>query len=285
MNNCLLTLGSALLSISFVQATPIYTASLGSPTGCGSGIPQSVSSTPIALTGNWTCGTPTRLAEGTALAGPGAVGAYAKASSNELGAGGSSAAAFAEMQTTFVIKGPTGGPATIPVSLNLHFSGFTGNSSVVPDTTGWTMSLNARQFGQGAVRSNLAGTGLLATIPSGNGILVDTIITTPTVMFAVGPTHILELGLGVSAVARSLTAFSEIDFSNTLTFPTSGPVFNLPAGYTIDVPDFNIFDNQFIPDGATGVPEPSSMALSGVALIAVWLLRRKRRSLPRHPFE
>jgi hypothetical protein len=243
------------------------------------GFPATVSSTPIVASETETCGLPTLVATSTAFAGPGALGVSTSVS-NDFGLGGAaSGSAFAEMRSTFVIKGPVGGPSSIPVSLNLELSGFTSTFSCC-DASGWILNLATRQFGQGTVRSNLAGTGLLAGIPSEGSIIVDTIITTPTVLFAVGPSHILEIGLSVSANAGRI-GNAEIDFAHTLSFPASGPVFNLPAGYTIDVPDLGILNNRFGTDGGPSVPEPSSMVLTGGALIAASLLRRNWRDFHR----
>ena len=36
------------------------------------------------------------------------------------------------------------------------------------------------------------------------------------------------------------------DFSHTLTFNSSGPVFNLPGGYTIDSPQAGITNNTLV---------------------------------------
>lgn len=70
---------------------------------------------------------------------------------------------------------------------------------------------------------------------------------------------------------------SELDFSNSLTFPTTGPVFALPEGYTVHSASAGIVDNVWI--GA--IPEPSSVLLLGAGALGLAArLRWKRRTGP-----
>lgn len=59
--------------------------------------------------------------------------------------------------------------------------------------------------------------------------------------------------------------------SHTLTLPRTGPVFLLPEGYTADMPDLHVFNNQFVDPAA--VPEPTSLAAIGFGLVLLALLR------------
>lgn len=64
---------------------------------------------------------------------------------------------------------------------------------------------------------------------------------------------------------------------NTLEFSTTGPAFlGLPEGWTVFAPDFNIYDNQYIPV-TSPIPLPGSLALAltgGAALAGLRLVRR-----------
>ncbi len=64
------------------------------------------------------------------------------------------------------------------------------------------------------------------------------------------------------------TATSDVDFGNTLTFPDPGPVFDLPAGFTVSSTQGEIANNN--------VPEPSPGLLGATALAALGGLARRR---------
>ncbi|MBI3838904.1 MAG: PEP-CTERM sorting domain-containing protein [Planctomycetia bacterium] len=59
-----------------------------------------------------------------------------------------------------------------------------------------------------------------------------------------------------------------VHFSHTFGFPTSGPVFNLPDGFTANSPEGQIANNNF-------VPEPSTLALAAIGLGLVACYRRR----------
>lgn len=81
---------------------------------------------------------------------------------------------------------------------------------------------------------------------------------------------------GSSPLATAeVSAFSQ--FSDTFGFPTSGPVFNLPTGFTANSTDGQIINNQFV--GATPVPEPGTLVLFASCLLGLGLMRRKRRGV------
>lgn len=69
-------------------------------------------------------------------------------------------------------------------------------------------------------------------------------------------------------------AVAEANFAHTAGFPTSGPVANLPEGYTLNSLDGSIVDNHFV-----GVPEPSALTLAaiGMGLVACYRRRTARR--------
>jgi PEP-CTERM motif-containing protein len=77
-------------------------------------------------------------------------------------------------------------------------------------------------------------------------------------------------GAKVSAFADSIN-----DFSHTLSFAASGPVFNLPTGYTVNSVDGGIVDNHFV---TSTVPEPGTLILLGAGLLGMaGAFRRKLR--------
>ncbi|MBN8732129.1 MAG: PEP-CTERM sorting domain-containing protein [Acidobacteria bacterium] len=80
---------------------------------------------------------------------------------------------------------------------------------------------------------------------------------------------------GASGLGQPLT----INALNTLRLPRTGPVFNLPDGYSVDVPDLFVFNNRYVdPNGGGGgeVPEPATCALVGGGLLLAAIWRRRR---------
>jgi hypothetical protein len=111
-----------------------------------------------------------------------------------------------------------------------------------------------------------------------------TVTTDPVIVLTDVPTTLeVELSakagtLGFSTTGEPLDVFVMNDFSHTLTFPTSGPVFDLPAGYTANSPSLHIVDNRFVV-APTAVPEPTTALLlgAGLAALGAGAARRRRR--------
>jgi hypothetical protein len=76
-------------------------------------------------------------------------------------------------------------------------------------------------------------------------------------------------GVGFGGDAFKTTANS--GFLGTLTFATDGPVFSLPDGYTVNSVDAGIIDNTF------AVPEPSTLALANIGILAALAYAARRR--------
>jgi hypothetical protein len=73
--------------------------------------------------------------------------------------------------------------------------------------------------------------------------------------------------------STSFDAFADglADFGHTVTFATSGPVFNIPDGYSVNSVEAQISGNLF-------VPEPASLTLLGVGVVVVLGWRSRRRT-------
>lgn len=97
---------------------------------------------------------------------------------------------------------------------------------------------------------------------------VGTTLTSDVVMLPTGVPIIIRLELSAQAVATDiwfgLTASALADFPDGLSLPTSGPVFILPPGFTVNSVDGHIVDNQLVP--------PAVPALSGPAVAMLALL-------------
>lgn len=80
------------------------------------------------------------------------------------------------------------------------------------------------------------------------------------------------LGGGDSFASSTLNAL------NTLSFSKTGPAFVLPDGFTVNAPELNIFNNQWIDPRVTvtpaAVPLPAALPLLLAALGALGLIRR-----------
>lgn len=83
------------------------------------------------------------------------------------------------------------------------------------------------------------------------------------------------LGLRNQLLSNGLAGSSSFsaDFGSTASWATTGPVFNLPEGYTVN--GFGIVDNHFV-----GIPEPTSIVLCIFGVLSVGVLRDRRRLDP-----
>jgi len=89
----------------------------------------------------------------------------------------------------------------------------------------------------------------------------------------------------VAAAFGTYSATADMNYYDTLSFPTSGPVFNLPSGYTVNSVEGDIVNNAFLGGPAASVPEPSSLVLIGTALLGLYVARRRDKSVSRNlPF-
>ncbi|MDH3280150.1 MAG: VPLPA-CTERM sorting domain-containing protein [Gammaproteobacteria bacterium] len=86
-----------------------------------------------------------------------------------------------------------------------------------------------------------------------------------------------EVQSGLSATNGAQTVLG-VDFGHTMSFPTSGAVFNLPEGFSVNSADGAIVNNQWIdPRPAAVVPVPATVWLFGSGLLGlVGMARRKK---------
>ena len=204
--------------------------------------------------------------------------------------------ALARATYNVTISGPD---ATIPVSLNLRLDGtFDALTRAVPDDP----NDGQLAIAQVAVTATIAGSPFKGLFQErsdnghitffGSGILShfgigDPIVTPPLSLNIFNGSDDIPVTLQLEAVSVALAGASTpdidllahglSDFSHTLTFPSSGPVFNVPAGYTVDSVDADIVNDSFT--GASAVPEPATLSLLGAGLMAV--LARRRHSAAR----
>jgi hypothetical protein len=168
-----------------------------------------------------------------------------------------------------VIGGPVG--QKISTSLNLTLSGALGNGSfanvqIVQTAPGGSVTDSGGLTNDGGI--------------SGNGILQGVTnstanFTTSTLFVSAGDTVLVSLGLTLGAgcfkqglSGSSVSCTSTADYLNTFGFSQTGPVFNLPAGWTANSADGSIVNNMYV------APEPSTLALVMLSLLGLAAARR-----------
>lgn len=181
--------------------------------------------------------------------------------------------------TTFAQLGSGGGAeananATVSVFASINGSLFSGTQSI---GSLWQVDTQA---GGGSTFED----GLLIGFTGSGGLV------TPSVLLPVGTPFTLALSLYTSVDTNTRNTISgsrrQADasslFDSTLSFPLSGPVFDLPAGYTVNSVSGQIVDNQWIgasvPGSGGSVPEPASLALLGIGLASVAAARRRKKA-------
>jgi hypothetical protein len=199
--------------------------------------------------------------------------------------------------TDIIISGPTSG--TVPVSVNLSINGtlaatttntgagtfeahawvtISGGFFSSSDFTG-EMEAGSISTAAGTTKS-FSATGMLAGFAG--GFPGSGSVTTPTFNLSVGSPHAMNLTLSTRtdwlySIFTPVSASGEAtaDFYHSLSFATSGDVFNLPDGYTVNSVSGNIVNNRWV--GATA-PLPSTMLLLGSGLVCLGGWRRLRFS-------
>lgn len=154
------------------------------------------------------------------------------------------------------------------VSVSVELAGVTRGSASLSWSGDAGVSLGPRQNIEMAATSG-PDAGEWSVLALGNGVNILN-----------GATYTLTYSLGVGLSLQGVTnADVSADFLNTLKFTRSGPVFDLPAGWTAQSVDLSIIDNRFCPPGACvpPVPEPSTLWLCLAGLGAVGSTCRRAR--------
>ncbi len=207
------------------------------------------------------------------------------------GLAGGSGSVFGEFRIDdLVVSHPAGGgPATVPVLLNLDISGSLGAGGSMnspgfdwPAGAGGTALVNVSVTTQALTGQTFSGTRSYSNNNrneesfQSSGLLAggDALATSPFEVQVGAPfTVILTMGLsaGASTNITHGNAIATASFSNSLSFPTDRPVFTVPDGYTVNSVSAGIVDNRFL----FQIPEPSTLAL---LLIGSILLAGARRT-------
>ena len=186
-------------------------------------------------------------------------------------------------------------PDLLSTSLNLHLSGglFAGPAGANPggEFAGMSFFL-ATPFVTTRGIHNIDGNGdgdrftsSLGETINRNGFFTTNFLTTPEATFSFAGRQFVELGytfgLEATAIGSETQDKAHALFSNSFGFATTGPVFNLPPGYTANAGDY-LVNNRFVRlNGA--IPEPSTwaMLIIGFGVIGASLRITRRSSAPR----
>jgi hypothetical protein len=220
---------------------------------------------------------------GRAGAGPGFVKARSLALTHGIpglsnSVSGTSSASF-NLDDVF-ITGPAGVPA-VNASVNFHFSGILSAGGSSNGSADASVQINIQLPGQSDAGSALVrSTGLDSQsgglLAGQTGPTIAASLTTGTATFSTTAPNTIAISLVASGESGfnggSPGDFSEgqANFYDTLNFSTSGPVFNLPDGFTANSLSGQIINNQFV-----GLPEPALATL--LTPLALGITRRRRR--------
>jgi hypothetical protein len=195
-----------------------------------------------------------------------------------------------------IFSGPLGG--TIPVTLLMQLNGTisangqksdVANAVAVAGISGDILTTSTGsilgRFNGGYEIRNESGN---ITITQG-GILSNYNLQNPTAISSTTlnvPTNIpLELDLTLTATV-SISGYGPdvtdavSNYRHTLSLPTSGPVFDLPQGYTVNSVEGDIVNNSFVGGATEPIPEPSTLVMSSILIGifgVVWSFKRLNR--------
>lgn len=220
------------------------------------------------------------------------------------GQGGQSTQTYAAWNfDDFVVTGP--GSMPVPAALHLFVSGSMSGGGFTDDQGSLTSSVSGKGDFFIEIEINGADAGhpqafynfFNGTIQEGaDGLLeghvhggaISDIITSDQLMLPVGVYSVqVEVFANASGVVRimgtpadefdsvSAGAYGLSEFQSTVSFPTSGPVFDLPPGYTVNSVSAGIVNNRLVPEPSALVPEPSALWLLAAGAGGLCAARRR----------
>ncbi len=94
----------------------------------------------------------------------------------------------------------------------------------------------------------------------------------------VGSPVSLSLSLSLFGSAQTLLSGGLVEADNvfTISFPGSGPVFDLPEGFTVNSASGLIVNNEWM-GNPLPIPEPTTLVLLGASALAIGGIARRRR--------
>ncbi len=274
----------ALLSMTPAKAAAIYTAEGVAAGGAGFSYEQKSSGTALADTGavfnNPIGGS---VARAGAIASQYGVGAFSEISVFWFGHGVSSQG-LGRATTDVIFTGPVTG-APIPVSINFIVDGgFGGGYATGQSSTRW-IDMNVTLYSSSAfgrvgeeVNDGVPIPILVGDLaPAGLACLAAGCPIESPVFFVPANTP-MDFTMQLTAYVIAGWGVGTASFENTFYFPLDRNVFNLPEGYTAEMPGLSVYNNRVVLPGGSGeVPEPGTFALMGASLALAAVLRRGRK--------
>ena len=290
-----------------LAAAPLYDITISSPNGIQ--ILDSLS--PLHHATNATFAPPTLLGDGTwnldalAAAGPGFLRGLSRASLNlpsflfnSTFASAQEASGFALDNITFSAPGGTAPGTLVHYTVNLALSGTIGVSS-----TGSFGGDAGVSFNYGTSASSVGGSGVTdigsmsvnaGGVTGATGFFAGFPTGAPGEVAGISPEWVAREGdiikifmrlstfasLGAGGFTPPGSAIALSDFSHTVLFSPTGPVFNFDLpGWTANSSDGCIVDNQFLCAPLIAVTEPTHGAVAVVSAFFVWVAYRRRRGV------
>jgi hypothetical protein len=257
-------------------ATPFLGASAGSSNqvgGCTGGGTSTSTGAPVSS--QIVCADVNGAGSALAIAVIGNLGSESRA--QEFGASTAGFGSEVIYSDSVVFSGP--GDELVPVAINLHFGGSINSSSLLEAGA----SARARAFIDGSLAGEIfVSTSGLCTITfaglSSCAPVYDVTLRSSQILVRQDTPILLQLNLDTGASAAGFNQSGTSLFSNTFSFITGGPLFVLPDDFTANSPTSFIVNNRFVSPDAPGpaVPEPASLAMSGVGIAALAGLRALR---------